>query len=55
MAGAGHIGNYSHCTFMTNGIGIFKPLDGTKPFIGEQGKLEKADEIRIETIVPRTS
>lgn len=52
MAGAGHIGNYSHCTFMTNGIGIFKPLDGTKPFIGEQGKLEKADEIRIETIVP---
>jgi len=50
--GAGHIGNYSHCSFSTNGLGTFKPLAGTKPFIGEEGKLKKADEIRIETIIP---
>lgn len=51
-AGAGHIGNYSHCTFNTDGIGTFVPLAGTSPFIGEQNKLERTDEIRIETIVP---
>jgi dinuclear metal center YbgI/SA1388 family protein len=50
-AGAGHIGNYSHCSFNTEGFGTFKPLAGTKPFIGEEGKLEKANEIRIETII----
>jgi len=53
-AGAGHIGNYSHCTFNTDGIGTFMPLAGTNPFIGEQNKLERADEIRIETIVPES-
>ncbi|KPU44084.1 putative GTP cyclohydrolase 1 type 2 [Oxobacter pfennigii] len=49
-SGAGHIGNYSGCTFNTNGIGTFLPLEGSKPFIGEMGILEKVDEIKIETI-----
>lgn len=53
-AGAGHIGNYSHCTFNINGTGTFKPLSGTHPFIGEEGKLEKVDEVRIETIIPES-
>lgn len=51
-AGAGYIGNYSHCSYNTDGFGTFKPLAGTKPFIGKEGKLEKTDEVRIETIVP---
>ncbi|MDI6602286.1 MAG: Nif3-like dinuclear metal center hexameric protein [Thermoanaerobacteraceae bacterium] len=51
-AGAGYIGNYSHCTFMTGGTGTFLPHEGTNPLLGEVGKLEKADEYRIETIVP---
>src|SRR5690625_1754828 len=34
-AGAGHIGNYSHCTFQTKGQGTFKPLAGTNPYIGK--------------------
>ncbi len=51
-AGAGHIGNYSHCTFQTPGTGTFLPLAGTQPFIGEQGKLEYAAECRLETILP---
>jgi dinuclear metal center YbgI/SA1388 family protein len=50
-AGAGHIGNYSHCSFNACGTGTFKPLEGTKPFIGEQGEIEKASEVRIETIM----
>ncbi|KMT21668.1 Nif3-like dinuclear metal center hexameric protein [Clostridium cylindrosporum] len=51
-SGAGHIGEYSHCSFNTEGIGTFKPLDGTNPFIGEAGILERVEEIKIETIVP---
>ncbi|WP_209125856.1 Nif3-like dinuclear metal center hexameric protein [Alkalihalobacillus sp. BA299] len=51
-AGAGHIGNYSHCTFNSEGFGTFTPLEGTNPFIGQQGKLEKVDEVKIETIIP---
>jgi len=52
QAGAGHIGNYSHCSFNVQGYGTFKPLEGTQPFIGNIGNMEKADEIRIETVVP---
>lgn len=51
-AGAGWIGNYSHCTFRTKGIGTFKPGENTAPFIGEEGKLEQVKEYRVETIVP---
>jgi dinuclear metal center YbgI/SA1388 family protein len=51
-AGAGWIGNYSHCSFRTAGEGTFLPLEGAKPAIGRKGKLEKVDEIRFESIVP---
>lgn len=50
--GAGEIGNYNCCSFNIRGTGTFRPGPGTDPFIGKQGKLEKADEVRIETIVP---
>lgn len=50
-AGAGWIGNYSHCTFNTPGTGTFVPQEGTDPYIGEQGRLETVSEVRIETIV----
>ncbi|QNK55499.1 Nif3-like dinuclear metal center hexameric protein [Paenibacillus sp. PAMC21692] len=53
-AGAGHIGDYSHCSFNTKGVGTFMPGEGTSPHIGAQGKLERVDEVRIETIVPQT-
>lgn len=51
-AGAGFIGNYSHCTYRVQGKGTFFPHEGTHPFIGQPGKLEEVDETRIETIVP---
>lgn len=50
--GAGHIGDYSHCTFQTPGQGTFMPLGGTDPYIGKQGELEYVDEVKIETIIP---
>lgn len=52
-AGAGWIGNYSHCTFQTGGTGTFKPREGSSPFIGKQGQLERVKEIRVETILPK--
>ncbi|MFX3633656.1 MAG: Nif3-like dinuclear metal center hexameric protein [Candidatus Pristimantibacillus sp.] len=54
QAGAGSIGDYSHCSFNIEGTGTFLPGEGTSPFIGTPGKLERADEIRIETIVPHS-
>ncbi|WP_322972500.1 Nif3-like dinuclear metal center hexameric protein [Pseudalkalibacillus salsuginis] len=51
-AGSGFIGNYSHCTFNTPGTGTFIPHEGTNPHIGEQGKIEFVDEIKVETIYP---
>jgi hypothetical protein len=49
-AGAGRIGNYSHCTFTVKGTGRFKPEEGANPTTGTVGKLEAVDEDRIETV-----
>ncbi|NLC12091.1 MAG: Nif3-like dinuclear metal center hexameric protein [Firmicutes bacterium] len=51
-AGAGWVGNYSHCTFQTRGTGTFLPGEGAEPFLGEKGDLNKVDEYRLETILP---
>ena len=50
-AGAGKIGNYDQCAFMTSGIGTYRPLKGAKPFKGEVGKVERAGEARLEVTV----
>ncbi|MBU6370888.1 MAG: YqfO family protein [Patescibacteria group bacterium] len=50
-AGAGIIGNYTHCTFSSRGTGRFKPGKGANPHIGKIGILESVEEERIETIV----
>jgi len=51
-AGAGKMGNYSHCGFQAEGMGTFLPLEGARPAVGRRGKLEKVPEVRFETIVP---
>ena len=50
-AGAGQIGDYSHCSFVTPGTGRFTPRPGASPFIGEVGKSATVDEDRIECVV----
>jgi len=50
-AGAGRIGNYTSCSFRSGGTGTFFGEEGTKPAIGQSGRLEMAAEIRVETIV----
>ncbi|MFD0795262.1 Nif3-like dinuclear metal center hexameric protein [Mucilaginibacter litoreus] len=51
-AGAGHIGNYSECSFNAEGIGTFKGGEGSDPYVGEPGVRHHEDEVRIETIYP---
>jgi hypothetical protein len=50
-AGAGRIGDYSHCAFTSPGTGRFTPLHGAEPFIGRVGEAERVDEMRIECVV----
>ena len=52
-AGAGCIGNYSGCTFQAKGTGTFLPGENTNPFVGEAGRMEYAEEYRLETVVPQ--
>jgi len=51
-AGAGRVGNYSDCSFQTDGTGSFLPLEGARPAIGKKGRVEEVRESRFETIVP---
>jgi dinuclear metal center YbgI/SA1388 family protein len=52
QAGAGSIGNYQDCAFVTKGMGSFRPNEQADPHIGETGKLEQVEEDRIEVILP---
>lgn len=49
-AGAGRIGDYDSCCWQVLGTGQFRPLDGSQPFIGQQGEVEKVAEYRVETV-----
>jgi len=49
-AGCGSIGNYDQCSFNTNGTGTFRPLEGSKPFVGDKGKQHQEVETRIESV-----
>jgi len=51
-AGGGYIGNYSECSFNTEGTGTFKPEEGTIPYVGETGKQHTEKEAKIEVILP---
>ena len=51
-AGAGRIGNYTRCSFQSPGTGTFYGEAGTNPAVGEAGKLERAAEVKVETVMP---
>lgn len=50
-AGAGNIGNYSECSFVTDGMGSYKGNDDSKPAYGEKGERHYEPEGKIEVIV----
>ncbi|MFZ4057161.1 MAG: Nif3-like dinuclear metal center hexameric protein [Ferruginibacter sp.] len=51
-AGAGHIGNYSECSFNVLGEGTFNGNASTQPFVGTPGVIHTEAEIKIETLYP---
>jgi len=52
-AGAGHIGKYQDCSFRARGTASFRPLQGSTPYIGQEGVLQEVEEYRLETILPK--
>ncbi len=49
-AGAGQIGDYSHCSWTVAGSGQFLPGAGASPAIGAVGALHRLPEDRVEVI-----
>lgn len=53
-AGAGDIGRYGECSFNQDGIGTFRPGEGTDPAIGKPGGArEEVEEVKIEVLVQK--
>jgi len=51
-SGAGMIGNYSDCSFLSEGKGTFKGNEESNPFVGNKGELHLENETKIEVILP---
>lgn len=52
-AGAGRVGDYEHCCWQTPGEGQFRPMEGSQPYIGHQGAMERVPEYRVEMVCER--
>ena len=48
--GAGKFKKYDSCSWQTPGKGEFRPLKGSRPFIGEPDKIQEVDEYKVEMI-----
>jgi hypothetical protein len=51
-AGGGVIGDYTRCSWYTDGTGTFLGGEGTAPSVGQAGREERVAELRVETGVP---
>jgi hypothetical protein len=52
-AGGGEVGEYTHCSYSSTGIGRFKPSSAANPHIGDKGEINRVEEWRVETFAPR--
>lgn len=52
-AGAGVVGKYTHCAYITKGLGNWLPQEGAKPTIGEVGKMSREEENKVEMVCPK--
>lgn len=52
-AGAGVIGEYTQCSYELRGRGSFRGGDASNPTVGQRGRLEYVDEVRLEMVAPR--
>lgn len=49
-AGAGRVGDYDCCAWQCEGKGQFRPLKGSRPFLGKEGEVESVLEYRVELV-----
>ncbi|SHG99224.1 Nif3-like dinuclear metal center hexameric protein [Flagellimonas flava] len=49
-AGAGDVGNYSNCSFSTEGVGSFMPGEDSNPALGQKGSTHYENEAQIHVI-----
>lgn len=49
-AGGGRIGDYDSCCWQVLGQGQFRPLVGSKPFLGRHDAVEVVAEYRVEMV-----
>lgn len=49
-AGGGRIGHYDRCCWQTRGLGQFRPLEGSDPFLGTVGETEMVEEWKVEMV-----
>lgn len=52
-AGAGNIGNYSECSFASEGVGTFRPNESAQPAIGNADTTSSVQEVKLEFIVSK--
>lgn len=52
-AGAGRVGHYDSCCWQTLGLGQFRALPGSTPFLGEEGQVEQVEEWKVEMVVAK--
>ncbi|MBX9769110.1 MAG: hypothetical protein K2X47_17675, partial [Bdellovibrionales bacterium] len=52
---AGKYQKYDSCCWQTPGVGQFRPLKGSRPFLGSEGTVEKANEFKVETVCSEES
>ncbi|UKN02643.1 Nif3-like dinuclear metal center hexameric protein [Paracrocinitomix mangrovi] len=50
-AGGGNIGNYSECSFNSDGLGTYKGNENSNPAYGEKGSRHQEEEIKIEVLI----
>lgn len=52
QSGAGRFRNYDCASWETRGTGQFRPLEGSSPFLGSPGAVERVLELRLEMLCP---
>ena len=52
-AGAGAVGDYAECRWVSSGTGSFRPLTGANPTTGRVGELRHVPEQRLEMVLHR--
>ena len=50
---AGHIGDYDRCLSYSRVTGCWRPLEGSRPYIGEKNIISTEPELKVEVLCLR--